>query len=239
MHEPLARLERSPLIRDSVQELMIAYMAEQGLGAGDPLPPEGRLATQLGVSRSSVREAVRALEAVGVVEVRRGIGVFVAQFSFQKMLANAPYGLLLDVDELAQTLQVRRAVEVGVIGEVIEVITPERLADLDDVLAAMHAHAERGESFRDEDREFHRLLHADLRNRILLDLLDSFWSVLQRASQRVPLADDSPMTTYLDHHAIVDAVRGHDVERARTALDDHYAGIERRLKRAHDQVYRS
>lgn len=239
MTEPLARLERSPLVRDSVQALVTAYMADQGLMAGDPLPPEGRLATQLGVSRSSVREAIRALEAVGAVEVRRGVGVFVAQFSIQKVLANAPYGLLLDVDELAQTLQVRRAVEVGVIGEVIAVITPARLEQLDGVLDEMRTLAEGGSSFRDADREFHRLLHADLNNQILLDLLDSFWSVLQRASQRVPLADDNPTSTYLDHRAIVEAVRGRDVPRARDALDGHYAGIERRMKRAHAQVFGS
>jgi len=234
MSGTIGQLARQPLIRSSVRSLVQAFIADQGLGPDDPLPPESTLAEQLGVSRSSVREAIRSLEAVGVVYVRRGVGVFVARFSFRRMLANAPYEQLLDVEELSQILQVRRAVEVGVMGDVVAVITPQRLADLDAVLECMHRRADQAESFRDQDREFHRLLHIDLNNRILLDLLDSFWSVLQRASKRAPLTDDSPMTTYLDHRAIVEAVKQGDVERARVALDTHYAGIERRLVRVHE-----
>lgn len=236
MSGSITRLERAPLLRNSVQALVRDFIADQGLAPGDPLPPEGVLATQLGVSRSSVREAIRGLEAVGVIDVRHGVGVFVAHFSLQRMLEKAPYGLLQDVDELAQTLQVRRAVEVGVIGDVIEVIQADRLTELDAVVEEMRVHASRAETLRDQDREFHRLLHVDLNNRILLELLDAFWFVLQRASQRVPLTDDDPMKTFRDHLAVVEAVKARDVEEARAALDAHYDGIERRLKRAHQQV---
>jgi DNA-binding FadR family transcriptional regulator len=234
MSGTIGQLARQPLIRSSVRALVQAFIAEQGLGPDDPLPPESTLAEQLGVSRSSVREAIRSLEAVGIVYVRRGVGVFVERFSFRRMLASAPYEQLLDVEELCQILQVRRAVEVGVIGDVIAVMTPERLAEIDVVLEEMRRRSGQGESFRDQDREFHRLLHTDLKNRILRDLLDSFWSVLQRASTRAPLSDDTPMTTYRDHLAIVEAVKAGDVERARVALDTHYAGIERRLVRVHE-----
>lgn len=234
MSGTIGQLAHRPLIRSSVRAMVQTFITEQGLGPDDPLPPESTLAEQLGVSRSSVREAIRSLEAVGIVYVRRGVGVFVERFSFRRMLANAPYEQVLDVEELSQILQVRRAVEVGVIGDVIAVMTPERLAEIDGVLEEMRRRSERGESFRDQDRDFHRLLHTDLNNRILLDLLEGFWSVLQRASTRAPLRDDTPMTTYLNHLAIVEAVKAGDVELASTALDLHYAGIERRLVRVQE-----
>ncbi|SUW30856.1 GntR family transcriptional regulator [Brucella abortus] len=77
MKNPIKPLKRAPLLHVSVQESLRAYIEDNGLQAGAPLPPEGELAARLGVSRNSVREAIKALESVGVLESRRGIGVFV------------------------------------------------------------------------------------------------------------------------------------------------------------------
>ena len=80
--KPIPALKRSPPLHVSVQESLRSYIAENRLEAGAALPPEGELAQQLGVSRNSVREGIKALESVGVLEVRRGSGVFVMAFSF-------------------------------------------------------------------------------------------------------------------------------------------------------------
>ena len=72
----LTPLKRAPLLHVSVQESLRGYVEANRLGPGSPLPPEGELAQSLGVSRNSVREAIKALESVGVLETRRGVGVF-------------------------------------------------------------------------------------------------------------------------------------------------------------------
>ena len=90
---PMTPLKRPPPLHVSVRESLRRHIDENRLEAGDPLPPEGDLAQQLGVSRNSVREAIKALESLGVLEMRRGVGVFVKAFSFEPLLENLTYGL--------------------------------------------------------------------------------------------------------------------------------------------------
>ena len=104
-----------------------AYIVDRQLKPGDPLPSEAELAALLDVGKTSVREGLRRLEAHGVVEVRRGKGLFVGTFSFGPLIEQLPYGLQADSVPLAQLLQTRRALEEGLIGEVAKVITDDEL----------------------------------------------------------------------------------------------------------------
>src|SRR5690242_4264539 len=150
-------LTKPPSLHVTVQESLRSYIEDNQLTAGDALPPESFLAQQLGVSRNSVREAIKALESVGVVETRRGIGVFVKEFSFQPLLDNLAYGLgdsLRDVEELRE---LRRVLEVGLIHKTVEMIGAEDIETLRGIVARMRERAERHESFAEEDEQFHRV----------------------------------------------------------------------------------
>jgi DNA-binding FadR family transcriptional regulator len=140
-------LTKPPSLHVTVQESLRGYIEDNQLKAGDALPPEAILAQQLGVSRNSVREAIKALESVGILETRRGIGVFVKEFSFQPLLDNLAYGLgdaLRDVEELRD---LRRVLETGLIHKTVEMISEEDLAALRQVTERMRRRAERNESF--------------------------------------------------------------------------------------------
>ena len=86
----------------------------------------------------------------------------------------------------------------------------------------MKAHAERGESFPDEDRQFHQLLFRCQDNEILLGLIEVFWLAFYKASDFVNLDNADPMQTWRDHAAIVDAVAAGDLAGAKDRLDKHY-----------------
>ncbi len=75
------KLKRPQFLYQAVQDEVKAYILEQSLMPGDALPPETELAEQLGVSRNSVREAIKSLETLGIVEARTGAGLFVRNFS--------------------------------------------------------------------------------------------------------------------------------------------------------------
>jgi DNA-binding FadR family transcriptional regulator len=231
MERTLQPLERPPLLHRSVQEAIRAYVIDNNLQPGDPLPPEAELGRQLGVSRNSVREAVKALESLGVLEVRRGSGIFVRDFSFEPLLDVLNYGLLVDVGELAEFLQVRRVLESGMIEAAMQAMTETEITTLENIVAQMRVRAERGEAFVKEDREFHQRLFEKLGNRTFLKLLDIFWLAFRKASEHAAILDTEPMVTYQAHAAIVEAVKQGDVEGARQALDQHYAGLEQRLAR--------
>lgn len=220
-------LKRAPLLHISVQESLRAYIDDNSLEAGAPLPPEGELATQLGVSRNSVREGIKALESVGVLESRRGIGVFVKAFSFEPLLENLAYGLGGVLKQIEEVIIIRRTLEVGLIDKTLELITPEDIRELRETLDQMKALAERGESFPDQDRNFHQLLFRCQDNEVLLRLIEVFWLAFYKASDFVNLENADPMQTWRDHAAIVDAVEAGDLAGAKDRLDNHYAGINR------------
>jgi len=229
MKKPLLKLERAALLYQSVQDAIKAHILENDIQPGDPLPPETELARQLGVSRNSVREAVKALESMGILESRRGSGIFVREFSFEPLLNNLPYGLMGDVRDIEELLEIRRILELAKIGAAIDKLTSEQLAAFDELLEEMRRRAERGDSFPTEDRKFHQLLFQNLGNRMLHRLIDVFWLALSNAARSLDMADPNPLLTYYNHAAIVDALRAQDASQAQTALDAHYDGIRDRL----------
>lgn len=229
--KPIKPVFRPPLIYHSVQDAIRNYIVDNNMQPGDMLPPENDLARQLGVSRNSVREAVRSLESLGVVETRRGSGLYVRDFSLEPILENLPYRLLTDLRELSDLLQVRRVLETGMIETAMKTMSEAHKKRLSVIVEAMRLRAEQGETFAPEDREFHALLFEPLDNTILTRLLDIFWQTFNRASRLSPIWDADPVWTYQAHKAIVDAIIADDPPRARDALDEHYAGLEGRLAR--------
>lgn len=227
MNKPIRPLERPPLLHVSVQESLRNYIEENRLAAGAQLPPETFLAQQLGVGRNSVREAIKALESVGILETRRGIGVFVKEFSFAPLLDNLAYGLqasLRDVDELRE---IRRVLETGLIDRTIEMIGEADLAELRQVTERMRQLAERGESFAEQDQLFHQLLFRCQNNKMLSSLIEIFWTAFDKASNFANLANPTPLDTWRDHHEIVEAVAAKDVDAARRRLSEHYSGVQK------------
>jgi DNA-binding FadR family transcriptional regulator len=222
----LQSLKKPLSLHATVQQTLKTYIEENGLQGGDALPAEGALALQLGISRNSVREAIKALESVGILETRHGIGVFVKAFSFDSLLDHLAYGLrgaLREVDELCE---IRRVLEVALIEKTIETISEGGIAELRAVTNGMRERAERNESFAEEDQLFHQLLFRSQGNLMLTKLIDVFWLAFYKASDFVNLDNPSPLTTWRDHHEIVEAIAARDVEAARQRLDRHYQGIQ-------------
>lgn len=231
MEHGLKPLARPVSLHESVQEAIRAYIVANALRPGEALPPEGDLARQLGVSRNSVREAVKALESLGILEARRGSGLFVAEFSFDPLLENLTYGLRFDLNQLAELLEVRRVLETGLIGDAVAAMSPASHAALRETVEQMRQRAEANESITEADRQFHQILFEPLGNTTLLKLLDVFWRTYQEAARTTDMRNDDLVGTYRDHAAIQDAVQAKDVERARVGLDHHYAGLKGRLAR--------
>ncbi|MDH2328284.1 FadR/GntR family transcriptional regulator [Cereibacter sp. SYSU M97828] len=212
-------------MRETVLEALRAYIETNGLRSGDPLPPESLLANQLGVGRNSVREAIKALESLGILETRRGIGVFVKEFSFQPLLDNLAYGLQVSLRDIDELREIRRVLETGLIDKTIAMMGDEDLAALRDVTGRMRDRAAQGESFAAEDQQFHQLLFKCQGNRTLSALIDIFWLAFNKASKSQNLEASDPLDIWKDHHAIVEAVAARDVDLAKRRLDDHYHGL--------------
>ena len=228
--------ERGPSARlyESTQERIKEYILSHRLRGGDALPPEGRLAQELGISRTSVRESVKALESLGILETRPGVGLFVRDFSFDPIVDNLGYSLAFDKHKLAELLAVRKQLEAGFVEEVATRATPAQLRVLRSVVDRMgeRVATETHTNFQDEDRFFHRTLYAGLENELLLKLQDVFWTVYRRLRAEAHVEAVDPVRTWEDHRRIVEALERGDRGAARAAMIQHFAGVEGRLQAA-------
>ncbi|MBI3958849.1 MAG: FadR family transcriptional regulator [Chloroflexi bacterium] len=224
------KLKRPQFLYQVVQDEVKAYIIEQGLMPGDALPPETELAEQLGVSRNSVREAIKSLESLGIVEARTGAGLFVRNFSFDPLLENLAYGMMFDLKDLADILEVRFHIEHSMIDQAVSAVTEEQLQQLDAILERMRALLAQGKEYTEEDRFFHRTLWANVKNRSVGKIVDVFWMVFSQARKRTPVpSNPDPMQIYQWHADIVESLAHRDVEAARVAIVRHYGNIQRLL----------
>ena len=202
------------------------------LRAGDKLPIEKALAVKWGVSRGSLREGVRALAALGVLETRQGDGTYVTRLDPMALLS--PLGFYSELHQSGQSsdlLAVRRVLETesaalaairmseAEIGRLEEI-----LSSIDDVLASDDVDPE---SFIDADAEFHRIIAAASGNPALAALIESLVSRTLRARLwRAITERDSVGEAHAEHRDILTALRARDPERARIRMASHLLGVE-------------
>lgn len=228
----MEKLTREPGLKRVIQERIKQFITDRGLRPGDLLPPEGQLAENLGVSRGSVREAVKSLESLGIVETKHGEGVRVRDFNFDSVLDFLSYGLVFQPSRASEILQVREWLEESAVSLVTEVISDAELEQIGALLDLWQAKAEAGLPTTAEDRQFHHLLYTPLGNASLLSLIDIFWTVYNALAVKVVPADDNPLRTVQAHRDLFDAVRRRDPALSRQRLRQHFLNIELRVGHA-------
>ncbi len=221
---------RTLALNKAVQSRVKDYITANHLAPGDPLPPEMQLAADLGISRGSVREAIKALESLGIVEVRHGTGVFVRGFNFDSMLDLLTFGLSFDPTKISEILQIRRWLETAAIGDVCERITAQDIQNIEQVLAQWDRRIAADELTAEEDRAFHRALYRVIGNESLIALIDIFWVVYHSIQVTKITKDVNPTTTIQDHRDILDAIKQRNASLARQHIQDHFRGFEERIK---------
>lgn len=218
---------RRPLYQEA-QERLRDYILQHDLGPGAALPPEGELAKELGISRLSLREATKSLEALGVMRALPGRGLFVSEFSFDAVLKHLPYSFGIGGHSLMELLQVREAIEGGLIVAVSTLVTDDDLAELDGIVEEMASARERHETFPEVDRRFHVRLFAPLDNGLVTALLELFWDLFHRLEAELHSADEHSVDV---HRHILAALRSDEPTRMTAAVHDHFGGIRRSLER--------
>jgi len=208
-------------------------MVSGEFGSDDPPPPEKELSERLGLSRNSMREAVKALEVIRVLDVRRGDGTYVTSLQPHLLLEAISFVVdMHDDDSLLEIFQVRRLLEAHATGTAAQRATEADIAALEDELRGIAADTDI-ETLVDHDVRFHRAIVALGGNRYLASLVDSLTSQTVRARVWRGLTQaDAVERTLHEHRAIVDAIAEHDVDLAVSLATAHVAGVEQWLRRA-------
>ncbi|MBP1133871.1 DNA-binding FadR family transcriptional regulator [Arthrobacter sp. PvP023] len=221
---------RSHALQTRIMELIL----EQGLDVGDALPTEGELSAILGVGRNTIRESLKVLQALGVIEIRHGFGTFVAPNNFHALADGLAFRGKLSLrhrgDEAMELVDVRQALESGLIGSAMDLMTAAQRDDLRSALAAMEDAAAKGEPLFIHDAEFHRRLFAPLRNDLLMNLMDVFWKVYRQIHLELGPGPVDLGKQVREHADIYHAVAAGDKALASERLQRHFDGIRGKLR---------
>lgn len=223
------KLSRGQLLGRAIQDQIKQYIVNNHLKPDDLLPPEGQLAIDLGVSRGSVREAIKALESLGIVEVRHGEGVRVRGFNLDSMFDLLSYGVVFDPAKVVEILQIRIWLEEAAVIDAVRAISEETIAEMEALLDRWAQKAAADEDTSEEDRGYHSLLYSSLRNESLIRLIDIFWVVYHSMPAEDFEPDWHPMGTVEAHRDLLAAVRSRDAALTRQKMRAHFANLEKRI----------
>jgi GntR family transcriptional regulator, transcriptional repressor for pyruvate dehydrogenase complex len=217
-------------LTDEAIEKIKAMIVSGTLRAGDRLPREADLAAELGLSRSSLREAVRALSLANILDVRRGDGTYVT--SLQPPLLLEALSFIVDFHRdgtVLEFLEVRRILEPEATAMAAERISAAEVAELRALLDSLGPDRE-VEDLVANDLEFHRRITACSGNSVLTSLLDSLSGPTSRARVWRGLTQaGATQRTLAEHRAILDALESHDPEVARSWSTVHIASVQQWL----------
>lgn len=220
-------------VTDDAISTIKAMIVSGELKPGQRLPPEKELSETLGLSRNSLREAVKSLEIIRVLDVRRGDGTYVTSLEPRLLLEAMAFVVDLHQNQsIVEIFDVRRVLEPHAAALAATRITDEELERLRSSLDAVSLTTS-VEELVAHDLEFHRLISEAGGNAYLSSLLDSMSGETIRARiWRGITQEGSSARTLAEHAAILQALRNRDPEMARAALTVHIGGIESWIRSA-------
>jgi GntR family transcriptional repressor for pyruvate dehydrogenase complex len=222
-----------PSRTDTVVDSIKRMITTGALKAGSRLPIEKDLALELGVSRSSLREGVRALCSMGVLETRQGDGTYVTSLDLNRLLA--PMGFLVDLQELSDMSHVqavRRVLETEAAGRAAIAISDEALGEAEGILASVDSLVSAGapasyEAFIEADIQFHRVVSHAAGNPALEALIEALSSRTLRARTWRAITEQGVLAvTHGEHRAILRSLRIHDPDGARLRMGIHLLAVQ-------------
>jgi len=219
----------SPIVRESVAEMVarriLDMVTARALKPGDQLPPERDLAESLGVSRPSVREAIRGLAILGVVQSRQGGGAYITKLDGDALLGPIQFFLSLEDVNIGELYDARSLIESDVARRAAENIDAPGLARLEAIMQDQKYTLQDARAFRLSDFAFHEAIWSGCGNAFLKRIGESL-NVLglefrKRASETSGVLEQS----YTDHRRLLDALQARDPEAAAKAAQSHMQNV--------------
>jgi GntR family transcriptional repressor for pyruvate dehydrogenase complex len=230
--QSLARMDRRrEPISSEVAQVLVRHLLGGSYQPGQRLPSERALAESLGVGRSVIREALKSLTLLGLVEVRQGDGTYLQAQGSDLLPVSFEWGLLLGEHQLEDTIEARIELEVVLAGYAAQRRSEQDVQELGELLRRM-GDATDTASFVSADVAFHLRVAKAAQNSILEQMLVSIQSLLRTWITRVRDAATDHGPSYRDHVPIHAAIEAADVPAAREAMRAHLTNAGERLKKA-------
>ena len=231
---------KSKKIYEEVAETLHEMIRTGQLKPGDRIDSVQQLAENFQVGRSAIREALSALKAMGLVEMRQGEGTFIKSFDAKQITFPLSTAILLKKEDIANLLEVRKVIETGISAAAAKKRTDMDIYAMEQVLEEMKNAQGNGELGEKADFKFHVTLSAAAHNPILSSLMDQVSGLMfeiQKETRRLWLF--SKQTTseklYEQHVAIYKAIAEKDEEKARNSMLSHLENVEEILRKYYEE----
>ncbi len=238
---PLATTTRTS-VTDEVVKRLVSLILEEGLRPGNKLPSERELIKRLGVGRSSLREAISRLSAIGVVDVLAGKGIFVGRGEASVPTQPLSWGLLMSESTALEVIEARRTIEVDLAGLAAERATEDDISAIGQRLALILSSLDDMQAHAYADLEFHLAVGRAGHNRVLYHVMETLQHMV-RVWILAVVANQENRSAWMREHSVnehvrvYEAIRAHDVQAARSAmatkLDTAAARLRSILNRMH------
>ncbi|MEH6941801.1 FadR/GntR family transcriptional regulator, partial [Bacillus sp. JJ722] len=221
-------------INEEVADTLYEMIQRGELKPGDKLDSVQQLAENFQVGRSAIREALSALRAQGLVEMKQGEGTYVRQFDASKLDFSFSSAILMNKADIVNMLEVRKIIEMGAVGSAAENRTAEDIEQLKEILENMK------DTFGDEEGEekadilFHLTIAKSSQNPMLYKLMQNVSSMMaihMKETRNIWLYSEGVTedNVYMDHGRILDAIIDQDKEKAQKLMWDHLTVVEQNL----------
>lgn len=207
----------------AIQEELVQFIHDQDLRPGDRLPSEAKLAQALNVSRATLREAMRAMEAAGLIKARTGSGWYIQHFSFDVVARQVADSFRVNKHQLSDLKEIRVHLECSFIDQAVQTLSADDLLVLETAVAEMERLAAHGQPFVEQDHLFHTRLFSRVPNQLFGKVMDLFWN-LSRQLVRASIPQEDLVISARNHRLTLEAIRGGDISLARQRLFESFGG---------------
>ena len=219
---PVYKVVRTSRLYEQIVQQIEESVLNGSLKPGDQLPAERELAQRLGVSRTAVREAVKALREKGLVEAYSGRGTFVTDGTSQA--ARQSFDLMVKIGQQEGSphlAELRLILEPGIAALAAARVKDEDLAAMREAVAVMERSQDDPEAYIEADLDFHLALAETVANPLILSLIDSIVGLLREQRIKIFNVEGGPQRGQVHHKRILEAMERRDAEMARTAMRAH------------------
>jgi GntR family transcriptional repressor for pyruvate dehydrogenase complex len=220
----------------AVAKRFLELFTSGDIPAGTRLPPERELAATLNIGRSAVREALAALEILGVVDVRPGSGTYLRGSASELLPETLSWGLMISAPRTHDLIVVRAGLEVLAARLAAERITADDLAQLAGHLEVMRKNIDNPTRFIEADLKFHLHIARVAENQVLADLLQSSRSLLRVWVERGLRRGTDAEFALREHTVIYEALASGDPAAVEAAMRDHMSTASQRLERSSAEI---
>lgn len=217
---------KSTRIYEEIVRQVKQLIAEGRFKSGDRLPPERELAEKFVVSRTSVREALRALESLGLIDIRPGEGTFVREVSIDALVGPLALVMTSQREAIGELFEARRVLEPVIAALAASRATPDEVQEMERILEDQAREIAAGRTGLAQDAAFHAAIGTAAHNRAITRLVHAIMDLLTQSREESLNTPGRPTRSHEDHRRILDAVHRRDSQGARQAMLEHIGAVE-------------